>query len=131
MDELDLTARLTLPNETPSKLIQSVTVNTGQPDHFVPPFPLRVMQEIVAAKAEKALPLILAIHRQISMTGRETAPLNAAIWNAAGNPSAREREGIIKKLKSLPQIVAMNEERTPMSRYRVGKGPIWVKPTIL
>ncbi len=92
---------------------------------FVPVFPLSVLGAVVEAGAEKALPLLLAIHRQLKMTEREWTPLNAAIWKAAGNPSAKKRAAIISILKKMPELVFIGPHRTTTTHYRVSKGPLW------
>eukprot|EP01037_Dinobryon_pediforme_P013287 gene13287-13397_t len=128
MDEPNLSALLavTRHHNAPSTLyLQSNPVNTIEATAFIPALPLHVVLTIVEAKAEKALPLVLAIHRQLHMAKRETTPLNAAIWKAAGSPSTRERESIIRKLKALPGLVYVEKDRTTTSHYRVGRGSDW------
>ena len=94
---------------------------------FVPMFPLTVLKLVVEAGAEKALPLLLAIHRQLTMTRREWTPLNGAIWNAAGDPSAKKRATIISALRKLPELVRIEPHRTTTSHYQVAKGPRWAR----
>ena len=77
---------------------KSRTFNTIEATAFIPPLALHIVTSIVEAKAEKALPLVLAIHRQLYMTKRETTPLNVAVWKAAGSSSLRERVSIMRKL---------------------------------
>lgn len=121
---LAVTGQHTPPNNHPKRK----PVNTIEATAFIPALPLHVVLTIVEAKAEKALPLVLAIHRQLHMTKRETTPLNAAIWKAAGSPSPREREGMIRKLKALPGLVNFEKDRTTTSHYRVGRGSDWGSP---
>jgi hypothetical protein len=92
---------------------------------FVPSFPVRILGAVVTARAEKALPVVLAIHRQLLMTRREWTPLNSAIWIAAGSPTDKGRATILRKLKHLPDLIRIKERRTPLSRYRVARGPLW------
>ena len=92
---------------------------------FVPVFPLTVLAAVVAAGAERALPLLLTIHRQLTMTRREWTPLNGAIWKAAGDPSAKKRATIISALRKLPELVRIEPHRTTTSHYQVAKGPPW------
>jgi hypothetical protein len=127
MDETNLSALLAVTSQyTPSNdPTKSKPINTIEATAFIPALPLHIVLTIVAAKAEKALPLVLAIHRQLHMTKRETTPLNAAIWKAAGSPSAREREIIIRKLKTLSGLVHIEKARTTSSYYRVGRGSEW------
>jgi len=105
--------------ETPAK------ADKRQAEAFVPGFPLLIMVAAVAAGAVKALPVILAIHRQLKMTRREWTPLNAAIWKAAGDPGAKERAAIIRKLKKLPDLIRIEIKRTSVSHYQVARGPLW------
>ena len=127
MDQRNMIELLEFPDREIPPERAALKTKVDRKEHFIPSLPLCVIQRVVQAKAEKALPLILAIHRQLYMAKRESTPLNAAIWNAAGNPTTREREGIIRKLKSLHDIIIMEEKRTVTSRYRVGRGQIWDK----
>ena len=92
---------------------------------FIPPFPEAVLLEIVKADAVAALPLVLAIHRQLTMKKTNETPLNEAIWKVAGNPSVKKRALILRKLKSLPQFVELIPARTALYYYRVKRGSIW------
>lgn len=92
---------------------------------FIPPLPVRVVQAIVAENAEIVLPLVLSIHRQLTMKKQNETALTAAIWAAAGSPSQKKREAILRKLKYLPEVIVVTEARTPSSYYRVAKGVIW------
>jgi hypothetical protein len=92
---------------------------------YIPPFPLRIQLALVEAKAEVALPLVLAIHRQLTMTRRQETPLNEAVWRAAGSPSAKKRHNILEKLMRLPGIIQLIEARSPTSRYRLRRGELW------
>ena len=92
---------------------------------FTPPFPLPILAAVVAAKAEMALPLILAIHRQLVMTKRASTPLNGAIWEAAGDPPTQRKKTILRRLQTLSEVISLTAEQTPMSYYRVAKGPLW------
>ena len=94
---------------------------------FVPVFPVTVLAAVVEAGAEKTLPLLLAIHRQLRMTGREWTPLNTAIWKTAGDPSAKKRAAIISALRKLPELARIEPHRTTTSHYRVAKGPRWAR----
>ena len=92
---------------------------------FVPPFPLGILLAMVTAGAEKALPTVLAIHRQLHMTSRESTPLNSAIWKAAGSPGAKARAAILRKLRGLPGVIRFERHRTVASHYRVARGDLW------
>ncbi len=129
MDAPNLTKMLGLTSQpaiSDSHQPETRTVNTIGATAFIPPLALHIVISIVEAKAEKALPLVLAIHRQLHMTKRETTPLNAAVWKAAGSPSSRERESIMRKLKDLPGIIRLEKDRTTTSHYRVGRGSEWI-----
>jgi hypothetical protein len=92
---------------------------------YIPPLPLQILQAVVEADAVIALPLILAIHRQLTMSGRSDTPLNDSIWRTAGSPSHKKRSAILRKLRAVPEIIQMSEARTPVSRYRVARGKAW------
>jgi hypothetical protein len=101
-------------------------INTIGSTAYVPSLPLHIVLKIVESKAGKALPLVLAIHRQLHMAKRDSTPLNAAVWKAAGSPSTREKERIIAKLKGLPNVIVLEKARTTTSHYRVRRGSDWV-----
>jgi len=103
-------------------------INMSKSEHYVPGFPLSIILSVVDAGLEKALPLILAIHRQLTMTKREWTPLNSAVWRAAGDPTAKEKETILAKLKAAPGIIQFRINRTPVSHYSVSKGNLWQVP---
>ena len=98
---------------------------------YVPAFPLRVLAAVVHANATLALPLVLATHRQLKMTKRESTPLNATLWERAGSPSPRKREAILRRLRLIPVVVGLEERRTANSRYRVSKGSLWDAPSTI
>jgi hypothetical protein len=92
---------------------------------YVPGFPLRVLKAVVEADAILALPLVLAIHRQLCMTKRASTPLNSTVWSHAGSPSARKREVILRRLRLVPDVIALEEQRTINFRFRASKGLLW------
>ena len=92
---------------------------------YIPAFPQRVLQAVVDADAVAALPLVLAIHRQLVMAKREETPLNEAIWKCAGSPSSKRREVILRKLRAVPQVIEIWTIRTMTAHYSVSKGELW------
>ena len=102
-----------------------VDTTPPRPTGFVPGFPVPILKAVVSADAVKALPVVLAIHRQLTMTRREWTPLNSAVWTAAGSPSSKKREAILRDLKRLPEVVRIEPRRTTAAHYRVAKGTLW------
>lgn len=94
-------------------------------DHFIPPLPIKILLEVVRLDAVAALPLVLAIHRQLVMKKKDDTALNEAIWRIAGDPSAKKRECILRKLKLLPQVFELIPERTRLYHYRIRRGGMW------
>ena len=92
---------------------------------YIPAFPHSVIQAIVDADAVTALPLILAIHRQLTVTKRKETPLNGAIWKYAGSPSPKRKEAILRRMKSIPNVIKIISARTRFTHYVVAKGEIW------
>ena len=92
---------------------------------YIPGFPRGIIQAIVDADAVAALPLVLAIHRQLVLTRREETPLNEAIWKCAGSPSPKRRETILRDLKTIPYVIRITAVRTATAHYRVAKGKSW------
>lgn len=124
----ELVSRLSIePSQQVAKGQQSARrkLKTHKPSAYVPNFPLDILQAVVDARVEKALPLILAIHRQLAMTGRESTPLNSAVWKASGDPTAKQKEAILAKLKTVPSIIKISDNRTRVSHYSVSKGDLW------
>jgi hypothetical protein len=93
--------------------------------HYIPKFPQAILLAIVHADATAALPLVLAIHRQLTMTKRDETPLNDAIWRSAGSPSHKRRATILQKLKSVPSVIQIVNARSVSSHYRVSRGDLW------
>ena len=112
----------TLKDEELRRLEKSVTQTK---EAYIPGFPQNVIKAIVDADAVAALPLVLAIHRQLVLTKRKETALNAAIWKCAGSPSPKRREAILRKLKAIPHVVGVFAARTATTRYRVTKGEEW------
>jgi len=98
---------------------------TSRAKHFIPALPLPVVPACVQGGCEIALPLVLAIHRQLTMTRREWTPLNKAIWTAAGNPPERKRTKILTALKGQPDLIHLRPKKTTTSHYEVAYGALW------
>ena len=92
---------------------------------YIPGFPQSIIQAIVDADAVAAFPLVLAIHRQLVVTKRKETPLNEAIWRCAGSPSAKRRGAILKKLRSVPNVIKLRMLRTATTYYSVSRGDAW------
>ena len=125
-----IAARLSLDHLSDFELRKLERTSDGRPDvcaQFIPACPVRIIQAMVEADAAVALPLVLAIHRQLTSARREETPLNEAVWKIAGSPSARKREAILRKLKRLPELIVFRADRTPTSHYRVSKGRLWTE----
>ena len=98
---------------------------TKSPVPFIPPTPLSVVQACAVDGSEVVLPLVLAVHRQLKMTGREWTPLNKAVWTSAGNPAEKKRERILRVLKSRPDLLQVRQRKTATSHYEVAYGALW------
>ena len=125
-----IAARLSLDHLSDFELRKLERTSDGRPDvraQFIPACPVRIIQAMVEADAAVALPLVLAIHRQLTSARREETPLNEAAWKIAGSPSARRREAILRKLKRLHELIVFRSDRTPTSHYRVSKGRLWTE----
>jgi hypothetical protein len=82
--------------------------------------------ELVKRRAEKVLPLLLAVHRRMDMKEGETSvAITPAMWKTAGNPSSRARVTILAHLKRMPDLVSLSGGHNLAFRYRIGKGPLW------
>ena len=92
---------------------------------YVPRFPARLLAVILEKKAEKAFPLVLAIHRQLHMSGKGSTPIGGAIWDLLGRPSRKQKTAMLKKLRTLRGIVRLTAKQTTFSFYRASKGPLW------
>ena len=99
---------------------------TSKAKHFIPALPLGVVLTCSAGGYEVALPLILAIHRQLTMTGREWTPLNIAIWAAAGDPPEKKRAKVLAALKEHPDLIQIRPKKTTTSHYEVAYGVLWL-----
>ena len=110
---------------TDAELCRLATTAPRTRGGYISAFPLQILQAVVAADAVIALPVILAVHRQLTMSGRSDTPLNESIWRTAGSPSHKKRSAILRKLRAVPEIIQLTEARTPVSRYRVARGAAW------
>ena len=120
----DIFAKFAIPDEftLPEATAKPKTSRTK---HFIPAIPLRAVLACVEGGCELALPLILAIHRQLTMTRREWTPLNKAIWEAAGNPPEKKRARILSVLKARPDLIMIRIQKTTTSHYEVAHGALW------
>ena len=96
-----------------------------RPNPFIPTVPLAVVKACAVEGCELVLPLVLAIHRQLKMTGRDWTPLNKAVWVSAGDPPERKRERILRLLKAQPELIQMRPRKTATSHYDVAYGAAW------
>ena len=127
MDD-SILAKFALPNGYILPLVEGdkqAKPKTSKSKHFIPALPLGVVLTCVAGGYEVALPLILAIHRQLTMTGREWTPLNIAIWAAAGNPPEKKRAKILAAVKRHPDLIQIRPKKTTTSHYEVAYGTLW------
>lgn len=121
----DIFAKFAIPDEftLPEATAKPKTSRTK---HFIPAIPLSVILACVEGGCETALPLILAIHRQLTMTRREWTPLNMAIWTAAGNPPEKKRAKILASLKEQSELIMIRTKKTTTSHYEVAYGALWL-----
>jgi hypothetical protein len=103
---------------------------TTRAHHFVPPVPIGILECVEQAGAMTAMGLILAIHRQLAMRKCDVTPLNAAIWRAAGSPSKKRKEVILRNLAKVPEVVIVQKERSRRGYYRVARGKLWTKEAV-
>ena len=98
---------------------------TKHPNPFIPTVPLAILKTCAVEGCEVVLPLVLAIHRQLKMTGRDWTPLNKAVWVSAGDPPERKRERILRILKAQTELIQMHPRKTTTSHYDVAYGAAW------
>jgi hypothetical protein len=110
--------------------LRAQTVALGQPTisrtSFVPRLPVSVIERVEQSGAMTAMGLVLAIHRQMAMRRRQSTPLNAAIWKAAGSPSKKRREVILRNLAKIPDVFVLQRSRSLQGFYRVERGELWI-----
>jgi hypothetical protein len=104
---------------------QPARPKTKSQNPFVPTVPLHVIKACALGGCEVVLPLVLAIHRQLKMTGREWTPLNKTVWASAGDPSERKREKILRLVKARPELIQIRQRKTATSYYDVAYGAAW------
>jgi hypothetical protein len=80
---------------------------------------------LVKRRAEITLPLLLAIQRRLDMSRKAHTPLSSKVWEDAGSPPKNRRAAILMRLRQMPHLVAIHEDRHFTFRYRVEKGPAW------
>jgi hypothetical protein len=82
---------------------------------------------LVEHRALPVLSLLLAIHRRQNMSGLAKVALTPAVWKDAGDPPRHTRETLLAHLRRMPGLVLLTEERNLLFRYRVAKGPAWLR----
>lgn len=96
---------------------------------FIPVFPVHVLQAIIKAEAEAALPIILAAHRWMYVLQRKATPLSSRIWDAAGYDdqakTRNRRKTIITSLRKIPQVMKLTPRRSWIAHYWIAYGPLW------
>jgi hypothetical protein len=80
---------------------------------------------VVERHAEKALPLLHAIHRRQMVSGKKSVALTPAVWAEAGNPSQRTRKTVLALLRRMPDLITIREAKSYVYRYYVAKTPLW------
>jgi hypothetical protein len=103
---------------------------TTRAHHFVPPVPIRILECVEQVGAMTAMGLILAIHRQLAMRKCDATPLNAVIWRAAGSPSKKRKEVILRNLAKVPEVIVLHKTRSRRGYYRVARGELWTKEAV-
>jgi hypothetical protein len=106
---------------------------------FLDDFPLHITHAVVGAKAFVALPLVEAAHRNMRMrTIVGMAPVNEAlltqgVWEAAKFPSVDDwsRRTALLQLQRIPEVMAIEERRSPIARYLLRRGPLWKEKPLL
>ncbi len=125
MDDLAPKLAVNRPPYTKQAVRSPTGPKTKSTSPYVPPVPLAVIKACAVKGCEAVLPLVLAAHRQLTMTHREWTPLNKAVWTSAGNPSERKRERILKELKAKPEILLVRRRQTATSHYDLSYGALW------
>jgi hypothetical protein len=123
----DLASRLTIadfPNSQ-QEARQPARLKKKSQNSYVPTVPLHVIKACALGDCEVVLPLVLATHRQLKMTGREWTPRNRAVWVSAGDPPERKREKILRVLKARPELILIRRRKTATSHYEVAYGAAW------
>jgi hypothetical protein len=96
---------------------------------FVDDVPLHVLHIVVAKSAHLAVPLILAAHRNMRMRGSDEVLLVRGVWEAAGySPTTdRRRWSVLAQVRNIPEIMLVEERRSPIARYLLRRGPAWAE----
>ena len=121
----DIFAKFAISDEF-TQLAVTAKSKTSRAKHFIPAVPLPVVLACVEGGCEAALPLILAIHRQLTMRRREWTPLNKAIWVAAGDPPEKKRTKILSVLNARPDLIMIRPKKTTTSHFEVAHGALWL-----
>jgi hypothetical protein len=70
---------------------------------------------VVERKAEKALPLILALSRHLRLAlkrGKTSVAITQAVWRTAGNPPRNVRTTVLAHISEMPDLIVLREKRT-------------------
>jgi hypothetical protein len=125
-DDFDLDKLIAPPEEeAPDGSGRKTVLVRTRPLRYVPRFPLAVLRHVRAANADRALPLVLAMHRRFHMGSKRATPLTGDLWGNIGNPSENERHTILQNLRKMPELVEIKKSRRLLYAYELAKGPLW------
>jgi hypothetical protein len=82
---------------------------------------------LVKRRAEITLPLLLALQRRLDLKNEVRVALTPRVWRDAGNPPKNRRVSILAQLRRMPDLVTLHASHHIMYRYRVEKGPAWLR----
>jgi hypothetical protein len=120
-----------LPNDEERKALAAwdaeMAATKKAAHHFYPNVPIPIVKAVVDARAEVALPLVMAAHRRLTMRRLNMIPLTSSVWQAAGyaDCSKRRRQTAIANLRKIPQVLELKEQRSLSARYHLSYGPLW------
>jgi hypothetical protein len=88
--------------------------------------PLHWLPIIQRARAEKALPLLIAVAYQMRMDRKPRTPITSKTWAHAGDPRSKaQRRAMIDVLRRIPSIVRLEFSQRTGSKYTAIKGLWW------
>lgn len=88
--------------------------------------PEAALDEMLNARIHRtAIKLTLLVAREGRRTRRKTVPLTARTWRGVGTPPVQQRTAILRHLKRIPNVLALEKHHAEGAYYWVTLADIW------
>jgi hypothetical protein len=116
------------PSATNGRAVPVARKKPGRPPQENPfaQIPLHWLPIIQRARADRALPLLVAIAYQMRMSRKPRVAVTSQTWRLAGDPRTEaQRRAMINVLRRIPSIVRLEFSQHTGPKYAAIKGRWW------